>query len=242
MRRSSGGSCTRRSVGGGGGMRRSSGSSGPRKSGGGGSGMMRRSSGGNDLRKILTNDPLKEMTLCSGSSILYKNCTVHTVINFFIHENYNNTINDYDVAVLQVKKFTYDKHTKAVALASNRYVRRKWGIICGWGYYQKFNGTIMPVLSKNLQCATVPLINNTICQKDYANRYIVTPRMTCYGFQEGGIDACQGDSGGALVNIENVLLGITSWGDGCADKYSPGVYTDMILLRHWIRNKTEISA
>ena len=56
---------------------------------------------------------------------------------------------------------------------------------------QKVQGIIDPVLAKTLQCAIVPRINKWTCQKDYVNRYIVTSRMTCYGFQEGGIDACQ---------------------------------------------------
>lgn len=50
----------------------------------------------------------------------------------------------------------------------------------------------------------------------------------------------QGDSGGPLVNIDNILLGITSWGDGCGVPLSPGVYTDVIFLRDWIKNVTKM--
>ncbi|KYM96553.1 Trypsin-1 [Cyphomyrmex costatus] len=189
----------------------------------------------------VTKNPVEEITLCSGSSILYKNCTVHNVINVFVHENFDNNINDYDVAVIQVSPpFIYNDYTKAVDLASNENVHRKWGTVCGWGYYQKDQGVIEPNLAETLQCVVVPRINKWTCQRDYANRFIVTPRMTCYGFQEGGRDACQGDSGGPIVNTDNILLGVTSWGDGCAEENSPGVYTDTILLRNWIRNKTGI--
>jgi len=74
--------------------------------------------------------------LCSGSSILYENCTVHNINKFFIHENFDNDINDYDIAVIQVTPaFIYNDHTKAVDLASNKSVHKKWGIVCGWGYY-----------------------------------------------------------------------------------------------------------
>lgn len=48
----------------------------------------------------------------------------------------------------------------------------------------------------------------------------------------------QGDSGSGLVNDDNILLGITSWGIGCGEPKSPGVYTDAVLLQDWIKNKT----
>lgn len=39
--------------------------------------------------------------------------------------------------------------------------------------------------------------------------------------------------------MNHVLIGITSWGDGCAEAGKPGVYTDAILLRDWIKKQIE---
>ena len=54
-----------------------------------------------------------------------------------------------------------------------------------------------------------------------------------------GSDSCEGDSGGPLIKTmgKPVLVGIVSWGDGCADPTKPGVYVriDGSHYLDWIR-------
>ena len=60
----------------------------------------------------------------------------------------------------------------------------------------------------------------------------ITPNMLCAA--DVGKDACQGDSGGPLVTVKineatseanSYVIGVVSWGSGCADKRHPGGYS-----------------
>ncbi|KAM3831126.1 plasma kallikrein [Vipera latastei] len=99
-----------------------------------------------------------------------------------------------------------------------------------------FSGSITDMLQK----VKIPLIPNAECQFQYPE-HIITDKMLCAGYSGGGKDACQGDSGGPLsCKFENswYVVGITSWGEGCARPGQPGVYTNVAKLVDWILEQT----
>ena len=97
--------------------------------------------------------------------------------------------------------------------------------ISGWGSTFEGGPTV-----DDLRAATVPIVADSTCgAADVYGAEFDPATMVCAGYLEGGIDTCQGDSGGPLESpLEGGgyrLVGITSWGFGCAEPDAPGVYT-----------------
>jgi secreted trypsin-like serine protease len=79
-----------------------------------------------------------------------------------------------------------------------------------------------------LLAANLPIVPLDACKTLYAGDIIDGGKL-CAGYLAGGKDSCQGDSGGPLVAFDpygrRVVVGIVSWGEGCAAAKAPGVYT-----------------
>ena len=76
-----------------------------------------------------------------------------------------------------------------------------------------------------------PVISEKDCQNAYSG--LITRRMMCFGFLEGGKDSCNGDGGGPAV-CNGEVQGIVSWGYKCGEHNRPSVYTTVCEFRDWI--------
>uniref|UniRef100_A0A8B9Q534 Urokinase-type plasminogen activator n=1 Tax=Apteryx owenii TaxID=8824 RepID=A0A8B9Q534_APTOW len=93
--------------------------------------------------------------------------------------------------------------------------------------------------AQRLMSANVNLISQRKCTHEYYDNIRVTDKMVCAGDSEWKTDACKGDSGGPMVCEHNgrmMLYGIVSWGEGCAKKNKPGVYTRVTRYLNWIES------
>lgn len=85
--------------------------------------------------------------------------------------------------------------------------------------------------SKNLLEVQVDVVANSKCASQYPSAAPIDSTMLCAS--RTGKDSCQGDSGGPLFVKcpagNDVLLGVVSWGYGCADPNYPGVYGNLTL-------------
>ena len=105
--------------------------------------------------------------------------------------------------------------------------------VTGWGHLA--SGGEKP---NALMEARIPIISQQRCIQAYPGE--IDNGMMCAGVEEGGIDACQHDSGGPLVCDFNRIWyveGVVSWGDGCGDPGLFGVYANVREFMPWIKDK-----
>jgi len=162
-------------------------------------------------------------------------------VNFsriIIHPEYD-TVNSFsDIALLQTSApINFTEAIRPVCIPSPDD-ELKVGETClavGWG--RLISGGPQPDV---LHQVRIPIANYEKCQSQYLEADFEVPDKTfCAGdTKNGGVDTCQGDSGGALLCLRGnswVKFGVVSYGIGCADKNFPGVYTDMRDFFDWIQ-------
>ena len=147
------------------------------------------------------------------------------------HPDYDHRRTVNDVAVLELTSAT---SAPTIALDTDGSLDTPGRIVkvIGWG-----DTDSTPRFPPELQEVEVPLVSDQQCSDAYGSD-LVGAVMLCAGdWADGGVDACQGDSGGPLFvhdGTEFVQLGIVSWGDGCALRRRPGVYSQVSALSGWV--------
>lgn len=132
-----------------------------------------------------------------------------------IHPAWNSATNDFDVAVWRIE--TPAPGPFATLAASDGPVGETQ-LATGWGALRE--GGSGPV---DLYKVGLPLVDRSDCNDANSYNGGITEQMICAGQTGGGKDTCQGDSGGPLT-IGSALVGVTSWGRGCAQPNYFGVY------------------
>ncbi|KAL7482728.1 hypothetical protein ACHAW6_008385, partial [Cyclotella cf. meneghiniana] len=148
------------------------------------------------------------------------------------HPNYNtkSMVNDFAIVLLskattqnvQFVKLNKDE-AYPVAGANSRTM--------GWGDTTQ-GGSGSNVLRE----VDLPVITNELCYEKYPGDIYAS--MICTFLP--GKDSCQGDSGGPLIipgssADTDTLIGMVSWGIGCASSKYPGVYSRVSNGYDWIK-------
>lgn len=168
----------------------------------------------------------------------------HRVIAIKMHEGFGNLKDPHaiiinDVALVRVAPpFDLTSNVTKIQLAEKGSVVIPGTTvrIAGWGSVSTKGPAIKELKSTDLQ-----IIDSAACARAYNDRKgtkISSNHLLCAA--QMGRDSCYGDSGGPLIDRDDVQVGLVSSGVGCADPKYPGIYTDVAHYRDWIRNNSRI--
>ncbi|CAB4055009.1 unnamed protein product [Lepeophtheirus salmonis] len=156
------------------------------------------------------------------------------------HHQYNASIVSNDIALIKLRsRPKISMAIQTICLPSNleeKYEERI-AFVSGWG---KTNTSVNNTVSNILRKAALTVLKNShkYC-KSATLKSTRSSKICGYGWDR---DSCYGDSGGPLILNENgrcTLIGLVSYGFGCAKKFLPGVYTRITSYMEWIRHHAQ---
>uniref|UniRef100_A0A8C3DL74 Uncharacterized protein n=1 Tax=Corvus moneduloides TaxID=1196302 RepID=A0A8C3DL74_CORMO len=156
------------------------------------------------------------------------------------HPHYNSNNYNGDIALLYLSSAAVlNEYVIPICLPSPNLAallseEGRVGMVSGWGATHDRGSTLRFLMKVRL-----PIVGLERCQQ--AMDRLLTDSMFCAGHSTATADACKGDSGGPFtVSHHNTwfLLGIVSWGEGCAEQGKYGVYTRVSNYIPWIKELT----
>lgn len=163
-----------------------------------------------------------------------------TPVEWISHPGYNSNTQDNDFAIVRLSQdVTFSDTVYPVCMPdSSKNYDSVQATVTGWGTLQ--SGGSQPNVLYEVDVDTQ---SNSQCTSSATlySRNTITANMLCAS--NPGKDSCQGDSGGPLVTLENSkyysLIGVVSWGYGCAQSNAPGVYARVTQQLGWINSNTK---
>lgn len=169
------------------------------------------------------------------------------VANVFIHPQWNRSTFLNDIALIQLVIPLSFTPTQSVAALPDGLDPNTWppagtpATVAGWG--ATTNGGTASGALQQAQVQVLAGPGDGICG-EYGAQFNALAQL-CAGSPTGGVDACQGDSGGALVvDVGGIptIAGLVSTGIECALPAFPGQYTRVTTYLDWLRQYVPLPA
>lgn len=170
----------------------------------------------------------------------YRNAEEIALKDLIVHPDYDCNKVANDIALIELQgpiRFRREVSPICVPSSPSSIIEGAPGIVAGWGWTNEDQN--IGDRADQLQQATVEFWENSKCTDSFRRnqkQIEISPTQVCAGKAAGGIDSCFADSGGPLINDQNVIVGIVSTGIGCARPGLPGVYTRVSEYTDWIES------
>ena len=166
------------------------------------------------------------------------------ILKSYVHPKYDNPDSSNDFALLELATpidFDKMKTLSAISIADSN-LETSGGLedgqmttVLGWGLTRE-NGSQPSVMRE----VDVPLVSRERANAPSAYDGAINESMLAAGYDKGGKDSCQGDSGGPLIikneNGTQTLVGVVSFGEGCARANKFGIYSNVAYANEWIHS------
>lgn len=183
----------------------------------------------------------KKFSIRAGSTSWSTGGQAIAVANITTHPGYTgeDTLSN-DIAVLTLaSELNLGKGVAVADLPSTAEGLPKTGtkvVVSGWGLTAE-QGHVHPTL----RSVGFSVVDKQSCAKTFSWGTDLTEDMFCAGDLAGGHSACQGDSGGPLYDVDGKkVVGVVSWGFGCARRDYPDVYESVAFYRAFIKSVSGI--
>jgi trypsin len=190
-----------------------------------------------------------DLKIVVGDVDLGANIERHDVDRILVNPGFRTGSKQGDVALLHLQEpLVVSSFIQPIPLISDAaesgFVNQVTALTAsGWGADEPGGLAVSQLLRVDVPFASPAQCTATLSYPSNAVTHApqITGDMLCAGRTGGGVDTCQGDSGGPLVYFADGhprLVGIASWGDGCALPYKYGVYARVSQFRDWIARST----
>ncbi|KAH8376649.1 hypothetical protein KR093_000587, partial [Drosophila rubida] len=160
----------------------------------------------------------------------------HFITYFVVNDLYTGGTVPYDIGLLYTPTaFTWTAAVAAITLPQSGVVPTGTANLYGWGSTSTTNTASYPSVLQ--VAANVPIISLSSCETALGQKGSdVHSTNLCTGPLTGGVSICTSDSGGPLVQGNN-LIGIVSWGKlPCGMVNSPSVFVQVSSFISWIKS------
>jgi trypsin len=167
-----------------------------------------------------------------SKSLVVEGAVGRTIEQVFVHPGYSRFTLRFDFALLLWDEPIDFVRPARLAFKLHDAIEHLAGTTLGWG------ATAEAGPSSDVLRGVSGLgfwANLTECEQALGGAFAVDYTMICAGGLRGR-DACQGDSGGPLL-VDNTddVVGLVSWGLGCAREGLPGVYAFVPAAEEFVR-------
>ncbi|XP_076683204.1 soluble guanylate cyclase 89Db [Andrena cerasifolii] len=167
-----------------------------------------------------------------------QNSIIRRIKSVTLHENFHSYTFNNDIAIIEMDRpVDVNGVVRTACLPEDKAIdyTGATATVVGWGRTSE-NAPV----SEELRKVNLPILSQEECDQAGYQKNRITENMFCAGYLEGELDACFGDSGGPL-HVKGTyghleVIGIISWGRGCARPNFPGIYTKLTNYLGWLKD------